>query len=69
MIQYRHTNQQQPEADMLAVTFRNTDGIETFSRCFDTLRAARKWAKWLSSQKFATNVRIMRGGLGGEEVV
>ena len=43
--------------------------LEQERRAFDTLRAARKWAKWLSSQKFATNVRIMRGGLGGEEVV
>ncbi|WP_326526759.1 hypothetical protein [Dokdonella sp.] len=43
---------------MLAVTFRNTDGIETFSRCFDTLRAARKWAQWLAAQKFATNAGV-----------
>lgn len=43
---------------MLAVTFRNTDGIETFSRCFDTLRAARKWAQWLAAQKFATNASL-----------
>lgn len=53
---------------MLAVTFTNTDGQETLSRFFQTIRAARKWAKWLSDQKFATNVRIMRGGPGGEPV-
>ncbi len=53
---------------MLAVTFTNTDGQETVSRFFQTLRAARKWAKWLSAQKFAANVRIMRGGPGGEPV-
>jgi hypothetical protein len=53
---------------MLAVTFTNTEGQATLSRVFDTLRAARKWAKWLAGQRFATNVRIMRGGLGGEEV-
>ncbi len=54
---------------MLAVTFRNTDGNETVSRFFDTLKAARKWAKWLSAQRHATNVRIMRGGAGGEQVI
>jgi hypothetical protein len=52
---------------MLAVTFRNTDGQETVSRYFDSIKAARKWAKWLSSQSFAAAVRIMRGGPGGEE--
>ena len=45
------------------------DGSDLTAMKTDTLRAARKWAKWLSYQKFATNVRIMRGGLGGEEVV
>ena len=50
---------------MLAVTFTNTEGHETVSRFFQTIRAARKWAKWLSCQSFAKNVRIMRGGPGG----
>jgi len=53
---------------MLAVTFTNTDGNETVSRFFQTLRAARKWAKWLASQAWAANVRIMRCGPGGEPV-
>jgi hypothetical protein len=51
---------------VLAVIFRSTDGQETVSRFFNTLRAARKWVKWLASQKWASNVRIMRGGPGGE---
>ena len=41
---------------------------EEVSRFFDTLRAARKWAKWLASQNFARQVRIMAGGAGGMEV-
>jgi hypothetical protein len=53
---------------LLAVTFTNTEGQATLSRVFQTISAARKWAKWLSGQKFATDVRIMRGGLGGEQV-
>jgi hypothetical protein len=56
------------ETAMLAVTFTNTDGNETVSRFFQTIRAARKWAKWLASQHYAANVRIMRGGSGGEPV-
>lgn len=53
---------------MLAVTFTNNEGQETLSRFFQTIRAARKWAKWLSGQNYAANVRIMRGGPGGEPV-
>jgi hypothetical protein len=52
---------------MLAVTFKAADGNEVVSRYFDTIKAARKWAKWLASQSFASAVRIMRGGPGGEE--
>lgn len=53
---------------MLAVTFTTADGQETVSRFFQTIRAARKWAKWLASQHYAANVRIMRCGSGGEPV-
>ena len=56
------------ETAMLAVTFTTADGQETVSRFFQTIRAARKWAKWLASQAWASNVRIMRGGPGGEPV-
>jgi hypothetical protein len=51
-----------------AVTAIYADGQEQVSRFFDTLRAARKWAKWLASQDFARQVRIMAGGAGGMEV-
>jgi hypothetical protein len=53
---------------VLAVTFVNAEGQETLSRFFTTMRAARKWAKWLASQRFAQRVRIMAGGPGGMEV-
>ncbi len=36
-----------------------------FSRYFNTIRAARKWAKWCA-QKWPT--RILAGGAGGMEV-
>lgn len=42
-------------------------GTREISRIFETIRAARKWAKWLATQDFG-GVRIMRGGPGGEEV-
>jgi hypothetical protein len=51
-----------------AVTAVYADGNEQVSRFFDTLRAARRWAKWLASQDFARKVRIMAGGPGGMEV-
>lgn len=51
-----------------AVTAVYADGQEQVSRFFDTLRAARKWAKWLTGQTFTRQVRIMAGGAGGMEV-
>jgi len=54
---------------ILAVTFLNADGNEIVSRFFQTLRGARQWAKWLRSQNFAENIRIMDGGPGGNEIV
>lgn len=55
-------------SQILAVTFTASNGQETVSRFFATLRAARKWAKWLGRKVWARNVRIMAGGAGGMEV-
>ena len=44
-----------------------TGNFET-SRIFDTERKARNWAKWMLG-KFASEVRIYRGGWGGELLV
>jgi hypothetical protein len=38
------------------------------SRFFSNLKAARKWADWLKSQPWASEVRILAGGVGGMEV-
>jgi hypothetical protein len=46
----------------------NLRGTE-ISRYFQTIHAARKWAKWLSSQSYCAGVRILRGGMGGEVVL
>jgi hypothetical protein len=40
----------------------------TVSRYFNTLRAARNWAKFLRSQSYIQEVAIHRGGPGGERV-
>lgn len=47
------------------VVFADVNGFDQISRHFDTIRAARSWRKWLNSQKWATNVRIYEGGIGG----
>ncbi len=43
-----------------------TETGPTISRYFQTIKAARAWAKWCA-KRFPT--RIMRGGQGGEVVV
>lgn len=48
-----------------AVTIQTETG-PVVSRYFDTIAAARKWAKWCG-KKFE-GVRIMKGGEGGVEV-
>jgi hypothetical protein len=53
---------------LLVVTFVDADGIAQISRIFQTIGAARRWAKWLSGFSWASNVRIMKGGAGGMEV-
>ena len=48
--------------------YHSTTGEHTLSRSFQTIRAARKWAKWLGQQSYAARTAIYRGGPGGEVV-
>ncbi len=52
------------EVPMYAVEISTHEG-PYISRFFNTIRAARNWAKWCS-KKWPT--RILRGGQGGDEV-
>ena len=55
--------------NLLEVTFTDVKGVvQTCTRVFQTLRAARSFAVWLESQSWAREVRIFRGGVGGEFV-
>ena len=53
---------------MYAIVFTDTTGQPQCSRFFQKLSAARKYAKWMTAQAWATNVTIYRGGPGGEIV-
>jgi hypothetical protein len=54
-------------ASLLSVSFLSNDSW-TVSRYFSTVRAARKWARFLRSQSYVSEVAIHRGGPGGERV-
>jgi hypothetical protein len=43
-------------------------GERQISRFFNTIKAARKWTKWLKLQHYVASARIMAGGAGGMEV-
>lgn len=48
---------------MYQVSFlHSSTGCDTFSRLFSTLRAARRWAKWLSSQSYVVKTTIRGEG-------
>jgi hypothetical protein len=47
------------------ITFTTPDGIVQCGRSFASLRAARKWAKWVAAQPYASAVKLYRGGPGG----
>ena len=38
------------------------------SRYFTTVRAARSWARWLMTRPYVVDVKVARGGHGGEAV-
>lgn len=50
------------------VSFLHTNGAESVSRFFQTLGAARKWAKFLGSQSYVARVTVYRGPAGGEVI-
>jgi len=52
-------------ASLFTVSFVSSTFGSTECRYFSTLRAARKWAKWLGSQPYAGAVKIYRGREGG----
>lgn len=54
---------------LLSVSFVDASGEWQLSRYFETLRAARNWAKMLSSKAYVREVAIHRGGQGGERVI
>lgn len=54
--------------NFLVVVFVDLQGNVQQSQTFATLRAARSRARWLAAQSFARDVRILRGGIGGEVV-
>lgn len=52
---------------LLSVSFLDASGWH-LSRYFETLRAARSWARRLEKQAYVFEVAIHRGGQGGERV-
>lgn len=54
-------------SSLLSVSLLTASGWQ-ISRHFSTLRAARRWARWLREQSYAQDVAIHRGGQGGERV-
>ena len=55
-------------AHFYAVQFLNVGGSWEHSRFFDTVRAARSWARWLMTRPNVVEVKVARGGNGGEPV-
>lgn len=49
---------------MYTVTFQNLQCNVEVSRYFETVKAARKWAKWLQAQTWTRQVAIYRGQAG-----
>jgi len=53
---------------LYVVTFDDATGSDIRSRVFQTVRAARNWARFLRSQHYVTAATIWRGQPGGERV-
>lgn len=53
------------KTSLYAVEIIDGYGNRVISRYFATIRAARNWAKW-TAKKWET--RILKGGMGGEEI-
>ena len=56
-----------PSTSLLSVSILLSSGWEV-SRHFQTLRAARSWARHCAAQSYCLDVAIHRGGPGGERV-
>ena len=56
------------ERTIYAVQSRVVGGSWEHSRYFNTVRAARSWARWLMTRPYVVDVKIARGGHGGEAV-
>lgn len=51
------------------VTFTHAEtGRVEVSRICQSLRVARKWARWVSAAAYAQDVAIWRGAVGGQRV-
>ena len=50
------------------VTFTNQAGAIERSGYFDTVGAAKKFAKWLRTRKFVVATQVWQGGSGGIRV-
>ena len=51
------------------VTFTNNEGKEISSRIFQTIRAARNWARYLVKADYIVSAKIYKGGVGGQVVL
>jgi len=51
---------------MFTVSFLHQNGQREVSRYFQSLSAARKWAKWMRTQKWVVRTFLYRGQEGGE---
>lgn len=56
------------KTSFLEVTFKDQSGNWNRGRVFQTLRAARSWAKRIAKQNYVAEVAIYRGCAGGELV-
>lgn len=50
------------------VTLTTLSGEAQVSRHFQTVKAARKWHRWLLTQSYVRDAAIYRGGVGGERI-
>ena len=55
-------------SSFLSVSFLHTNGAWQVSRFFNTVRAARNWARHTALASYVVEVAIHRGGPGGERI-
>ena len=59
---------QAPKLYCTTFEHKEDSGGERFSRIFQTVRAARKWAKFLAQQHYVVRATIWNGDVGGERL-